>query len=103
MWYLPGTRRPLAALSRRFFLSFSPERPQREELVPAGYATKRRQSEKPPNGGCLPRDMFRRDALQFQVAADSAAGIQHVPKRCAASAKSCLTRLATPRQNATDA
>jgi len=47
--------------------------------------------------------MLRRDALQFQIAADSAVGIQQIPKRSAASAKSRLARLAPPRHDAADA
>lgn len=83
--------------------AWRPERPYREEFVPAGHATIRRYSEEPPDDGCLARDMLSGDALQFQVAANSTVGIQQIPKGSAAFAKSRLARIATPRQNAADA
>jgi len=91
------------ALSRNFFLAFLPERPYRKEFVPAWHATIRGHSKEPADGGRLAGDMFCRDALQFQVAADSAVGIQQNPKWSAASAESCFAILAPPRQDAADA
>jgi len=47
--------------------------------------------------------MLRGDALQFQIAAYPAVGIQQIPKRSAAAAKSRFAKLAPPRQDAADA
>lgn len=91
------------ALSRGLFLAFLPERPYRKEFVPARHATIRRHSQEPADAGCLAGDMFCRDALQFQVAADSAVGIQQNPKWSPASAESCFARLTAPRQDAANA
>lgn len=98
VWYSKDERLP----GRGLFLVFSPKRPDRKEFVPAGHTTIRRQSEEPADGGCLADDMFRRDALQIQVAAVSAMGIQQMPKWSAASAESCFARFAPPRQNPAD-
>lgn len=45
-------------------------------------------------------NVLGRDALQFQVAADSAMGIQQVPKRRAAPVKSYFARFTAPWQDA---
>lgn len=45
-------------------------------------------------------NVLRRDALQFQVAADSAMGIQQISKRRAAPVKSYFARFTTPWQDA---
>ena len=100
MWYLLGTRGSSKTLSCSFFLAFPAERPYGEELVPAGHATKRGNSEEPRDERCLARNMLRCNPLQFQVAANSAVGVQQVPKRSAAPTKSRFARFAAPGQNA---
>jgi hypothetical protein len=47
--------------------------------------------------------MVRRDALQFQIAADSAVRKDQVPKRSAPGAKSYFAGFTTPRQDSRDA
>src|SRR5208283_3644415 len=53
----------------------------REVFVPAGFATQRRHTEQPPDSAQRAMHMLRRDALQFEVAADRAVCVKRVAQR----------------------
>src|SRR5579859_1769126 len=103
MRYPLGTRRRSRTLGRSFVFACSPEGPYGKEFVAAGDTTVGRKSHLSAKERCLTRDMFCRDALQFEVAAGSAVRVQQIPKRNASAAKSRFARFAAPRQNAADA
>jgi hypothetical protein len=103
MWYPLGTRRRSRTLGRSFVFACSPERPYRKEFVAAGDTTVGWKSHLSAKERCLTRDMFCRDALQVEVAADSAVRVQQIPKRNAAPVKSRFARFTSPRQNPANA
>ncbi len=80
----------------------APQRSYGKKLVPAGFAAQRGDSQKASDDGCRAGDALCRDALQFQVAADSAVRIQESAKRHQARVKSRLAGFAAPRQDATE-
>ncbi len=73
-----------------------------KKLVPAGRAAQRRDPEDPPENCCRAGHMLRRDALQFEVAANPAMGIEKRTKRHQAGVKPFRTGFAAPRQDARD-
>jgi len=95
-------RRP-TILGRSLVFAESSERPYGKEFVAAGDTTVGRKPQCSAEKRCLTRNMLCRDALQFKVAADSAVGVQQIPKGSVAPAKPRLTRFTPPRKDAADA
>ncbi len=66
----------------------------------AGFAAQRPQSQDPPKSRSRARHTISGDALQFQVAAIRAMGVEPSAKRQKPRAKSRLASFAAPRQDA---
>jgi len=75
------------------------QRPDGKEFIAARDAAICRESQDPADQRYLARNMFRRDALQFQIPAYAAVGKKQVPNRNAPGAESGFAGVATPRQN----
>jgi hypothetical protein len=70
--------RTLRSLRRGAYRFFSPQWPHRKEFVAARFTSQRRKSQQSPEEGYRARHEFRRNALQFEVAADPAMRINNV-------------------------
>jgi hypothetical protein len=79
------------------------ERAQREEFVPAGITAHCRHLQNSPESRGDSRDVFRRDALQIDIAADRTASIKQMVKRNHGRMKTRLARQAAPRQHSCSA
>lgn len=82
-----------------FFLA---QRPYGKKLMTAGFAAQRGEPEKAPEVRGDAGNVFCGDALQFQVAANSAMRVQKRAKRHQARVKSRHAGFAAPRQDASE-
>jgi hypothetical protein len=72
-------------------------RQDREVFVPAGFAAQRRHAEQPPDHAQSAMHVLRRDALQFEVAANRAVCVKRVAQRHQPRMKSRVAGPAAPR------
>jgi len=85
---IQGFKDLLLAVGRRYGPPFPAQRSHRKKLVPAGCAAQRREPEDPPGNRSYTRYVLGRNALQFQVAANSAMSVEEGAKWQGMSVKS---------------
>ena len=88
---------PLWRCSYRFFAA---QRAHRKKFMPARFTAHRRKTQQSSEESHHPRHVLRRNALQFEIAADPAMRVNNVTQRGRPRAKSSFAIFAAPGQNA---
>src|SRR5215472_711251 len=85
---------------RSRFLRFPPQGSDGEKLIPARHAAQRGKPKQAADCRGQTGNVFRRNALQFQVSADGAVRVDYFPQRYAPRPKPRFAGFTAPRQHA---